>query len=324
MLKVSIGCTVYNHEKYLRGALDGFIKQKTSFDYEVIVHDDASTDSSAEIIREYASKYPNIIKPIYQKENQYSKGILITNTFVIPAMQGEYLAHCEGDDYWTDENKLQKQVDFLDAHQEYCACMHNVMKRDMWHGTCAEMYHWGADRDLTFADTVQGICHISALLYRSNVRKHLPAYMQKQWGFGDYPLFMYLSTLGKIRYINKPMSVYRYGVEGSYTVRTSSSAEKTLKIYENCNRLLAEINLETKEKYSDLIQAQMLKNRYSMAEIRGDYRALRKMPLKTIYETMPLKYKLKKYLLQISGPVGKAYQECVRKNSEENKRCSSK
>lgn len=90
MLKVSIGCTVYNHEKYLRGALDGFIKQKTSFDYEVIVHDDASTDSSAEIIREYASKYPNIIKPIYQKENQYSKGILITNTFVIPAIEPRY------------------------------------------------------------------------------------------------------------------------------------------------------------------------------------------------------------------------------------------
>ena len=313
MVKVSISCLVFNHEKYLRDALDGFIKQKTSFVYEVIVHDDASTDSSAEIIHEYASKYPNIIKPIYQKENQYSKGISIIDTYVIPAMQGEYIAYCEGDDYWTDEKKLQRQVDFLDAHPEYSACMHNVIRRDLLHGTSTEMYHRTSDCDFTFADTVQGACHISSLLHRSNVRKHLPAYMQKQWGFGDYSLFMFLSTVGKIRYINKPMSVYRYGVEGSYTVRTSSSAESILKIYENCNRLLTEIDIETNGKYSDLIRAQMLKNQYFMAEIRGDYRALRTMPLKSIYDTMPLKYKLKKYLLQISGPLGKAYQEYRRK-----------
>lgn len=313
MVKVSIGCTVYNHEKYLRDALDGFIKQKTSFDYEVIVHDDASTDSSAEIIREYASKYPNIVKPIYQKENQYSKGILITNTYVIPAMQGEYLAHCEGDDYWTDENKLQKQVDFLDAHQEYCACMHNVIKRDMWHETCTEMYHWGADRDLTFADTVQGICHISALVYRRSVRNNLPSYMNKQWGFGDYSLFMYLSTIGKIRYIDKAMAVYRYGVEGSYTARTSASVNSVLKIYDSCNRLLAEVDHETKGKYSSCIHTQILKNQYSMAELKNDFKALRMVPLKSIYDTKPLNYKLKKYLLQISGPLGKACQEYARK-----------
>lgn len=312
MVKVSVGCAVYNHEKYLRDALDGFVNQKTSFDYEVIVHDDASTDASAEIIREYALKYPNIIKPIYQKENQYSRGIQITNRYIIPAMQGEYFAYCEGDDYWIDREKLQHQVDFLDAHREYCACMHNVIRRDLWHGTSTEMYHRDSDCDLTFADTVQGTCHISALLYRSDVRKYLPAYMQKPWGFSDYPLFMYLSTVGKMRYINKAMSVYRYGVEGSYTARTSSSTESTLKIYENCNRLLAEVDLETHKKYSDLIQAQMLKNQYAMAEIQGDYRALRKMPLKSIYDTMPLKYKMKKSLLQISGPLGKVYQEYVK------------
>ena len=92
MIKVSISCTVYNHEKYLKKALDGFVNQKTSFDYEVIIHDDASTDSSAKIIREYEQKYPNLIKPIYQKENQYSKGVNIIDEFIVPKIQGEYIA----------------------------------------------------------------------------------------------------------------------------------------------------------------------------------------------------------------------------------------
>lgn len=309
MVKVSIGCIVYNHEKYLRDALEGFVNQKTSFDYEVVVHDDASTDSSPEIIHEYASKYPDIIKPIFQQENQYSKGIQITSTYVIPAMKGEYFAFCEGDDYWTDENKLQQQVDFLDAHKEYSACIHNVVKHTMWDGTCRKMYEWDSDCDLTFADTVQGICHISALMYRKSIRDSMPAYMQKQWGFGDYPLFMYLSTIGKIRYINKPMAVYRCGVEGSYTVRTSSSVEKTLHICDSCNRLLSEVDRETKGKYSDLIQLQMLKNQYYMAELRNDYKALRSGKLKSIFKTHPLKYRIKIILLQYSGPLGRAYKK---------------
>ncbi|MCF2738802.1 glycosyltransferase [Bacteroides caecigallinarum] len=114
---VSIHCLVYNHEQYLRQCLDGFIMQKTNFAFEAIVHDDASTDNSAEIIREYADKYPNIIKPIYEIENQYSKkdGSLtkIMNKAFHP--DSKYIAYCEGDDYWIDPYKLQKQVDILES-----------------------------------------------------------------------------------------------------------------------------------------------------------------------------------------------------------------
>lgn len=126
---VTIQCLVYNHEPYLRQCLDGFVMQKTNFKFEAIVHDDCSTDSSVTIIKEYAEKYPDIIKPIYEIENQYSKagfqGIL---KILYEMSVGKYIAFCEGDDYWIDPLKLQKQVDFLESNPEcaYSCCRYMV------------------------------------------------------------------------------------------------------------------------------------------------------------------------------------------------------
>ncbi len=123
---LSISCATYNHENFIKDCLDGFVMQKTNFNFEVLIHDDASTDNTANIIREYEQKYPDIIKPIYQTENQYSKGKPISATFNWPRAQSKYIALCEGDDYWTDPNKLQKQVDFLEANPDYMMCFHNA------------------------------------------------------------------------------------------------------------------------------------------------------------------------------------------------------
>lgn len=122
---VTIICTAYNHEKYISDAIDGFLMQKTNFDYEVLVHDDASTDRTAEIIRKYAEEYPQIIIPILQEKNQVSQGVQIYKEYLYPRGKGKYFAICEGDDYWTDETKLQKQIDFLEIHQDYSMCCHN-------------------------------------------------------------------------------------------------------------------------------------------------------------------------------------------------------
>lgn len=122
---VSICCIAYNHAPFIRQCIDGFLMQKTSFKYEIIIHDDCSTDGTTDIIREYADKYPDIIRPIYQQENQYSKGVRgMFGKFVFPVARGKYLAICEGDDFWTSSNKLQMQVDVLEAHHEYAFCCH--------------------------------------------------------------------------------------------------------------------------------------------------------------------------------------------------------
>lgn len=121
---VSICCATYNHVHFIRQCLDGFVMQKTKFPFEVLIHDDASTDGTQDIIREYEAKYPDIIKPIYQKENQYSKGVRVSLVYNYSRVRGKYVALCEGDDYWTDPYKLQKQVDFLENHPDYVMCSH--------------------------------------------------------------------------------------------------------------------------------------------------------------------------------------------------------
>lgn len=124
---VSICCITYNHESFIRDCLEGFMMQQTNFPFEILIHDDASTDGTADIIREYETKYPDIIKPIYQTENQYSKGVVgINAAYNFPRAQGKYVALCEGDDRWISANKLQKQVDYLESHPDCSACYHSV------------------------------------------------------------------------------------------------------------------------------------------------------------------------------------------------------
>lgn len=120
---VSICCLTYNHAPYLRQCLDGFMMQERTFQIEILIHDDASTDGTQDIIREYAEKYPDMIKPLYQTENQYSKGIKVEVCNYLRA-KGKYIALCEGDDYWTDSLKLQKQIVFLESHPDYAMCSH--------------------------------------------------------------------------------------------------------------------------------------------------------------------------------------------------------
>lgn len=121
-MMVSICCLTYNHVHYIKACLDGFLMQKTTFQFEILIHDDASTDGTTDIIREYEAKFPNIVKPIYQSKNQYSIGVKPTFKYNFPRAKGKYIAMCEGDDYWTDPLKLQKQVDFLNSNEDFNIC----------------------------------------------------------------------------------------------------------------------------------------------------------------------------------------------------------
>ena len=123
---VSVCCITYNQAHYIEKALQGFLMQKTNFSFEIIVHDDASTDQTAEKIEALASRNQGLIFPRYQTENQYSKGIPVFAEFNFKQARGKYLALCEGDDYWTDQTKLQWQVDFLEQNPDVAMCTHEV------------------------------------------------------------------------------------------------------------------------------------------------------------------------------------------------------
>ena len=126
-LIVSVNCIAYNQKKYIQDCLDGIVMQKTTFRFEAIVHDDVSTDGTADVIKEYGEKYPDIIKPIFEKENQWSKNDGSLDRIMLDACKGKYIAFCEGDDYWIDPYKLQKQVDYLEAHPE-CSLVYTKVK----------------------------------------------------------------------------------------------------------------------------------------------------------------------------------------------------
>lgn len=210
---VCIRCITFNHEPYIRDALEGFVMQKTDFPFVAIVHDDASTDKTADIIREYADKYPEIIKPIFEKENQYSKpGSPLEKIMqeAIEATGAKYVAMCEGDDYWTDPFKLQKQVDFLESHPDYSMCYSKVRRYD--HINAKFLDIWGGPDEL-FNDLLMGnkIPTLTTLLRTNLIRSYSidiePS--THKWLMGDYPLWLYVAALSKVKFIPEITGVYR-------------------------------------------------------------------------------------------------------------------
>lgn len=221
---VSVICLTYNHKKYIRDALEGLVRQKTSFPYEVIVHDDASTDGTSEIVKEYAIKYPEIIVPIIQIENQYSKEKGITNTYIKPRVIGKYVAWCEGDDLWISSDKLQRQVDFMETHPEYSYCVHHIRYHDIQTNSDTIIPKDPIERDYSADEIIRGgaIFQLSAVLMRTNIWRDKPSCFYAK-GFGDVQLYIYGALIGKCHVFSEVMSQYNHGTEGSYTLRSAKS-----------------------------------------------------------------------------------------------------
>lgn len=207
---VSIRCTAYNHEKYISQTIDGFLIQHTNFPFEVIVHDDASNDETASIIHEYEVKYPKIIKPIYETENQYSKHDGSLTKIMLANCKGKYLAFCEGDDYWIDRYKLQRQVDFLENHSEYGMCYTRAKRLDQLTGRIVSIFG-GPYEQINDLINENRIPTLTVCLRTDIYRKYLVDVnpIDKNWLMGDYPIWLYFAENNKIKFINKITSIYR-------------------------------------------------------------------------------------------------------------------
>ncbi len=220
---VSIRCITYNHESYIAQAIDGFLNQETNFPFDIVIHDDASTDRTADIIREYEMKYPKIIKPIYESENQYSKHNGLISRIVDEACNGKYVAMCEGDDFWIDSKKLQKQVDFLEQNPDYSLVTHRyeIITGAENRRLAANAYFEKNPEDLFYTfDTnylfgVQFAIHTATVLYRRSCLSWMDfnncVYRR------DVHLFYTLLTRGKGVCFSFVGSVYRMNAGGLYT-----------------------------------------------------------------------------------------------------------
>jgi len=214
---VSICCITYNQESYIRDAIEGFLMQKTTFPIEIIIHDDASTDGTTEIVREYEKKYPELIHAIIQTENQYSQGFFPGQKFVWPIAKGKYLAFCEGDDYWTDSNKLQMQADFLESHDDY-GMIHTDVDY-LIQMNQKRIRHFSRDRNVERVVDYDKIFDLILLreypiftptvLIRKSIAELYIEEKNTVFKMNDVPLWLETAKFSKIKYLDRVTSTYR-------------------------------------------------------------------------------------------------------------------
>ena len=208
---VTIKCITYNHEPFIRDALNGFLMQKTDFPFRIVVHDDASNDSTQEIIKHYAGRYPNVIKTILQEKNLHSRGIK-RGPYVDPLVAGQYIALCEGDDYWIDANKLQRQVNVLAANPNYSASaenslIHFLSTNDI--GAFSKL----PDHLVSIPEMLRGrVFSTASVVHRASGIAGRDEALRVA---GDIGTWCYLATQGEIHYRSVFSSVYRRGAHGA-------------------------------------------------------------------------------------------------------------
>ncbi|MGY5352574.1 glycosyltransferase family 2 protein [Wenyingzhuangia sp. IMCC45533] len=212
---VTICCMTYNQENYILKALEGFTKQITSFDVEIIVHDDNSTDSTREIIEKYCSIDARITT-IFQKENKYSKKERITYKYLFPKCRGKYIALCDGDDYWTDPLKLQKQVDFLKKNKGYGIVGTRMITLFQKQKKYVDWQHpKNKKHNLDVSDLIDGnFIYASSALFKNDFT------IEEWWNlfpFGDWPLYINQIKNRKIKILDENMGVYRVHENGIHS-----------------------------------------------------------------------------------------------------------
>ena len=221
--KLQVVCITYNQANFIKDALDGFLMQKTNFPFEVLVGDDCSTDGTSEIIAQYAEKYPHIIKHIRHEKNLGGQKNSID---IMRRVTAPYMALCEGDDYWTDPDKLQMQVDILEKNKHLNGCFHRAEVRKE-----PNVKYWYSDSEFkpdehgkiywpnydfhpknnlcTIKNIIDGCIATASVVYRYDKNFQYPDWFYNVFVAGDRAMHSFMIKSGYFYYIDKPMSVYR-------------------------------------------------------------------------------------------------------------------
>lgn len=300
-IMVSVMCTAFNHGEYIRQALEGMVNQKTDFAYEILINDDVSSDNTPEIIREFEAKYPEKVRAFFPEKNLYSQNIDVYYHTFFPNARGKYVAFCEGDDYWTDESKLQRQVDILEAHPEYSACVHNTEllycdgNRD-----CEKLIKREGDRIVEFEDILPGMSnawHTSSVMAKKELLANPTDYYNVacEYGFGDYPWGIMLRNGGPVWFIDRCMSVYRINSNNaSWSSGVDYATDKLVEFLTGIAEMLKTFRPHVRdEKILTLVDKYILDAQFQLLYTQGRDRELRKPPYDAILKTKPLSFRVK-------------------------------
>ena len=294
---VSICAVCYNHAPYLKEALDHFLSQKCSFRFEILIHDDASTDGSQDIIRAYQARYPDIIKPILQTENQYSKGITnISGAFNFPRAKGKYITLMDCDDYWCDDTKLARQAAYMEAHPECQLCVHPAEVRND-NGELvnkALLRPYRGDRVLTPEELIDkaGGFPFGSMMLRAELVRSLPDYYVN-CPVGDRPLELMAAARGTAYYMDRPMSVYRFNGAGSWTssMKTGDYVEKQNRYAREMRAMYESFDKETGGRFHrEAVSASHRLFFLTRMNIR-DFKAIFSPRYRRFYRELPLRYR---------------------------------
>lgn len=296
--KVSVCCVAYNHEKYIADAIEGFLMQRTVFPFEILIHDDASTDHTPMIIREYEKRYPGLIKGVYQNENQYSRGERVSR-FLLERAKGSYIAICEGDDYWTDPRKLQQQVEYMEGHPECTLCVHGAVHINKDSITLKTKTRPARRSRRFYAGEVieggGGLFPTNSFLYPARFVKDRPEYYYRS-PVGDYPLAIYLATQGYVYYMDRMMSAYRVNVEGSWSYSTLHSCEKMKEHFKGIAVMLESVNEETNHRYEEAIKRTLQDNQFRLLLMKGEFKEALSAEYQDFFRKLPVAARVKIYL----------------------------
>ncbi len=308
-MMVSICCLTYNQEEYIKDALEGFLMQKTTFPFEILIHDDASTDGTAEIIRQYEARYPELIKPIYQTENQHSKRVAISHVFQYPRAKGKYIAMCEGDDYWTDPMKLQKQVDYMESHEDCGLCFTNgqCLENGLPPRRVVPWIQWNrkaykpGDADYDMGEMVLlDYVPTASLMFRREDILNLPEFSPNAFR-GDTCIRLYMTSLGYAHCIDADTCVYRFRVSGSLTTQWHADVEKSLAFMDKLICLLDDMDKMTDFRYTAQIAELKLRTEFKKMMAKRDFRAARQKTFHALHRADGLKA-YAKYLMRVYCP----------------------
>jgi len=265
---ISISCISFNHGKYLRQTFDSFLSQKFTGKIEILIHDDCSTDDSVDIIREYCDRFPDIFRPMFEEENQFSKGIAnISGAFNFPRAVGKYIAFCEGDDYYVDDNKLKKQFDYMEAYPECMLCCHSakVHSMDDAYRSYDLIRPYKGSHTLTSREVISHniIIPSASMFFRAKIGKELPHWYH-ECQIGDAPQHLFALMNGDLYYMDEPMSAYRMGTPGSWTAGMNNSAqmEKWEKYYSDMEIMYGEFNKDTDGRYQREVEEALARIRF--------------------------------------------------------------
>lgn len=243
---VSVICLTYNQKNYIREAVESFLAQKTSFPFEILIHDDASTDGTTDIVTEYAAAHPDKIRLSLQPENTYSRtGGVYPYMNLYRIARGKYLAECDGDDYWTDPDKLQKQVEWLDAHPEDVLCYHEniILQRHGGKTRAKDKSHFkdysGADLQ-SYDPYYSWPIHVSSRMFRNTYSAERDAEIERM--VGDWQMIVYLSQFGGAKFLpDIGPSVYRRHGKNSWACQPRSEEKRRVAdVIENITSYLAD------------------------------------------------------------------------------------